>query len=137
MAPRPLFEAPANGDAGKQPGQRALIIGAASDIGRAVAHLSACQGADVASLILPMQLWKTAETAAAIRQLSLKCVHISGNVTNAGFCVQALLTTIHELGAIDVLVDNPAVQQHKNLADALSVNQWKLTFKADILACFT
>ena len=74
--------------------------------------------------------------AAAIGQLCRRCVHISAGVTDSGFYKQAVLTTIHELGAIDVLVDNPAVQQHTISVDELSFNEWEQAFKADIHACF-
>ena len=69
-------------------------------------------------------------------QLSRRCVLISGNVTDAGFCDQAVLTTIQDLSEIEVNVDNPAAQQHSNQAEALPVDQWELTFKADIHAGF-
>ena len=136
MAPCPPFEAPADGDAGKQPGRLALITGAASRIGCAVAHPYACEDANVAIAVVAAQIKNAGETAAAIGQLSRICVNISGNVTDAGFRDQAVLTTIHDLRGIDVNVDNPAAQQHSNQANALPVDQWELTFKADSHASF-
>jgi len=136
MRPRPKYEGSEYRDAGKLTGKRALITGGDSGIGRAVAHLFAREGADVAIVYLDVEDVDARETADGIRALGRECLLIPGDVTDPAFCADAVRTTIEELGSLDILVNNAAYQQHQDDIVDLSVEQWERTFRTNIFAYF-
>ncbi len=136
MTPRPEYRASEYREAGKLTGLRALITGADSGIGRAVAYLFAREGADVAVVYLPQEESDARETERAIGELGRRCVLIPGDVTDAAFCRQAVARAVDQFGGLDILVNNAAYQQHQRSVDALSVEQWELTFRTNIHAYF-
>jgi NAD(P)-dependent dehydrogenase (short-subunit alcohol dehydrogenase family) len=134
--PRPDYEAPVYRAAGKLEGKVALITGGDSGIGRAAAVLYAREGADVALVYLPEEEPDAAETGAAIEAEGRTALLIAGDVSDAKFCRAAVERTVNELGALDILVNNAAVQQNrKSLAD-VSQEQWDHTFRVNIYGYF-
>src|SRR5262245_28326986 len=136
MKPRPRYEAPAYREAGKLEGRAALITGGDSGIGRAVAVLFAREGADVAIVFLPEEKIDAEETATEVRRRGCECVLIPGDVRDPGFCVEAVRTTVTQLGRLDILVNNAAYQQHQDDVESLSIEQWERTFETNIHAYF-
>ena len=136
MKPRPQFEAPAYREAGKLEGLAALVTGGDSGIGRAVAVLFAREGADVAIVFLPDEAVDAEETCEAVERYGRRCVLIPGDVRDAGFCLEAVRTTVSELGQLDILVNNAAYQQHQDDIESLSLEQWERTFRTNIFAFF-
>jgi NAD(P)-dependent dehydrogenase (short-subunit alcohol dehydrogenase family) len=136
MTPRPAYEAFEYRESGKLTDRSALITGGDSGIGRAVAHMFAREGANVAIVYLPAEESDARETAEKINALDRKCVLIPGDVTDPDFCAAAVKTAVGELGSLDVLVNNAAYQQHQDTIDDLSVEQWELTFRTNIFAYF-
>jgi NAD(P)-dependent dehydrogenase (short-subunit alcohol dehydrogenase family) len=136
MTPRPAFEAYQYCEAGKLTGRTALITGGDSGIGRAVAHMFAREGADVAIVYLPSEESDARETESAIDALGRRCVLIPGDVTDAAFCAYAVNRAAEELGRLDILVNNAAFQQHQDEIAELSAAQWDRTFRTNIYAYF-
>ena len=113
LAPR--FQAPDYRGSGKLAGMAAIVTGADSGIGRAVAVLFAREGADVA--ILYLNEHKDAkETARWVREEGREALLIPGDVRDSAFCDKAVKKVVRKFGRLDVLVNNAAFQQH---ADAL------------------
>src|SRR5215211_7943157 len=91
-------------------GKVALITGADSGIGRAVAALFAREGADVAIVYL-CEHDDAAKTKAIVEQEGRKAIVIPGDLGDKAFCDQVVERTVKELGRLDILVNN-AGEQH-------------------------
>lgn len=116
-------------------GKVALITGADSGIGRAVAALFAREGADVAILYLCEH-----DDAEFSRQIVEKegrrAITIAGDVGDKSFCEHAVRETVDRLGRLDILVNN-AGEQHsdKDIRD-ITDEQLRRTFQTNIFGMF-
>jgi NAD(P)-dependent dehydrogenase (short-subunit alcohol dehydrogenase family) len=135
LEPRPLYKAPQYRGSGKLDGMVALITGADSGIGRAVAVLYAREGADVAIAYLSEQQ-DAEETRLAVEAEGRRAVLIPGDVTDPEFCREAVETTVSELGRLDILVNNAAFQEHASSLEDISEEQLDRTFKTNIYGYF-
>src|SRR5687768_1936168 len=102
LTPRPKYEAEGYRGSGKLEGKVALITGGDSGIGRAAAVLFAREGADVAIVFLQVERSDAEETRAAVRKEGRECLLIAGDVTDAGFCKNAVAQTVQAFGKLDV-----------------------------------
>lgn len=136
LDPRPRYQARAYKPAGKLDGKAALVTGGDSGIGRAVAVMFAREGADVAVVYLPVEQSDAEETARAIEKAGRRALLIPGDVRDAGFCREAVAETVRGLGRLDVLVNNAAYQNRQKGLDAITEEQWDLTFRTNIYGYF-
>jgi len=136
MNPRPRFEAPLYRAASKLQGKVALITGGDSGIGRAVAVLYAREGADVAIGYLPAEQSDAEETQRAVEQAGQRCLLLPGDVTDEGYCREAVERTVQELGKLDILVSNAAHQNRKKSIEEITDEEFDRTFKTNIYAYF-
>ncbi|HEY0180417.1 MAG TPA: SDR family NAD(P)-dependent oxidoreductase, partial [Dokdonella sp.] len=111
LTPRPRFEAKEYRGSGKLEGMVALITGADSGIGRAVAVLFAREGADVAVVYLS-ENEDAEETQRYVEREGRRCLLLRGDVRDVAFCNRAVERTIDTYGKLDILVNNAAFQQH-------------------------
>jgi NAD(P)-dependent dehydrogenase (short-subunit alcohol dehydrogenase family) len=117
LDPQPRFLAPDYAGSGKLDGMVALITGADSGIGRAVAVLFAREGADVAVVYLSEDA-DAKTTRSYVEKEGARCITIAGDVKDPAFCDRAVRQTVDALGGLDILVNNAAFQQHsKSLED--------------------
>ncbi len=120
---------------GRLQGLKALITGADSGIGRAVAIAFAREGADVLISYLNEDA-DAKETAKWVEQAGRKAVLLAGDISNEDHCKKLVQTCVDELGGLDLLVNNAAFQaSHKSLQD-LSTDELEHTFRTNILAMF-
>ena len=136
LDPRPMFEAPAYRAAGKLAGKVALVTGGDSGIGRAVAVLYAREGADVAIVYLDVEQQDAEETCRHVERAGRRCLLLPGDVTESTFCREAVARTVRELGALDILVNNAAVQHNVDSLEELDEAQWERTFRTNIFGYF-
>jgi NAD(P)-dependent dehydrogenase (short-subunit alcohol dehydrogenase family) len=136
VTPRPKYQAPAYRAAGKLEGKVALITGGDSGIGRAVALLYAREGADVAIVYLPEEESDAHETRQAIHAEGRRAVLLPGDVTSCEFCHAAVAETVHQLGSLDILVNNAAFQKNQESIEDVSEEQWDKTFRTNIYGYF-
>jgi NAD(P)-dependent dehydrogenase (short-subunit alcohol dehydrogenase family) len=90
--------------------KRALVTGADSGIGRAVALAFAREGADVVLSYLPEEEEDAQETVRLVEEAGQRAVTCPGDVRDEKYCTSLVETTVKELGGIDVLVNNAAYQ---------------------------
>src|SRR5437588_4806859 len=84
-------------------GKVALITGADSGIGRAVAALFAREGANVAIVYL-CEHDDAAKTKQIVEQEGRRAITIAGDIGSREFSAEAVERTVSELGRLDVLV---------------------------------
>jgi NAD(P)-dependent dehydrogenase (short-subunit alcohol dehydrogenase family) len=135
MQLKPRFMAEGYKGSGKLQGQVAVITGADSGIGRAVAVLFAREGADVAILYLN-EHDDAAETARCVQAEGTRALTLAGDVKDIAFCQQAIDKTVATFGRLDVLVNNAAFQEHAySLAD-LTEERFDETMRTNIYGYF-
>lgn len=121
---------------GRLTGRRALITGADSGIGAAVAIAYAREGADVALSYLPEEQDDADHVIRLIEEAGRKAVAIPGDVTDAAHCRALVATAAEELGGLDIVVNNAGKQVWVEKLEDLSDEQWEATYRTNIFANF-
>jgi NAD(P)-dependent dehydrogenase (short-subunit alcohol dehydrogenase family) len=135
LEPRPRYDAPAYRGADKLKDRVALITGADSGIGRAVAVLFAREGADVAIGYLS-EHDDAEETRRAVEAEGRRAILVPGDVADPSYADYAVQRTVDELGSLDILVNNAAYQQHQKALEDITDEQLELTFRTNIFGYF-
>lgn len=135
MEVKPMCDAPYYKGSDKLKDKVAIITGADSGIGRAVAVLFAREGADVAVVYLNEHQDAT-ETKQLVEKEGRKCITISGDVTNRQFCFDAVQQVVEEFGRVDVLVNNSAFQIHVSNFEDLTEDHFDCTLKTNLYGYF-
>jgi NAD(P)-dependent dehydrogenase (short-subunit alcohol dehydrogenase family) len=121
--------------AGRLDGKKAIITGADSGIGRAVALAFAREGADVLISYLSEDDDAT-QTKRLVEEAGRKAVLVAGDIQHPAHCRKIVEQALSELGGLDILVNNAAHQaSFKEITD-ISDGEWELTFKVNIHAMF-
>ncbi len=116
-------------------GKVALITGADSGIGKAVAVAFAREGADVVISFLN-EFEDAEDTARWVRDAGRRAVISPGDITSEDHCKELIQHTVRELGSIDILVNNAAFQRtYADISD-ISAEEWDQTFRTNIYAPF-
>lgn len=113
----------------------ALITGADSGIGRAVAIAFAREGADVAISYLD-EHEDAKETARWVEQAGRQCLLLPGDIAGKEHCQQLVAKTVETFGRIDVLVNNAAYQMTRAELGEIPDEEWLRTFDVNITAMF-
>jgi NAD(P)-dependent dehydrogenase (short-subunit alcohol dehydrogenase family) len=113
----------------------AIITGADSGIGRAVALAFAREGADVVISYLNED-----EDAKATEQLvtdaGRRALTIRGDISSEAQCQEIVQKTVEQFGRVDILVNNAAFQRTYKGIDEIPSDEWEYTFKTNIFAMF-
>lgn len=119
----------------KLEGKVALITGADSGIGRAVAIAYAREGADI--LISYLDEHEDAEeTARLVQEAGRKALVVAGDIKSETFCRSLVAKAIEELGGIHILVNNAAFQRTYASIEDITEAEWDETFRTNIHAPF-
>jgi NADP-dependent 3-hydroxy acid dehydrogenase YdfG len=118
---------------GKLDSMVALVTGASSGIGLAVAHRFLAEGADLA--VVARRGERLAALADDARQAGRRCVVIAGDVREEATARQAVQATLDALDKIDILVNNAGIGIYGNLVetsaddyDAMMATNMRSTF---------
>ncbi len=120
---------------GKLKDKAAVITGADSGIGRAVALAFAREGADV--LIAYLNEHEDAEeTRRLVEEAGRKAVLMPGELADPAHCRALVDRAVREFGRIDVLVNNAAFQMSHDSLEEIPDEEWDYTFQVNITAMF-
>ena len=120
---------------GKLEGKNAIITGADSGIGRAVAIAFAREGANV--LISYLSEHEDAKkTAGYVEKAGKKAVLVAGDISEKSQCEQIVERAVKEFGQIDILVNNAAFQMARESLQDVPDEEWDYTFKTNIYSMF-
>jgi NAD(P)-dependent dehydrogenase (short-subunit alcohol dehydrogenase family) len=122
---------------GRLKDQVALITGADSGIGRAVALAFAREGADLVICYLEGEDDDGQETARLVREAGRKVVLVPADLTHEEACRALVERAVEEFGRVDILVNNAAYQmaQPGGIED-ITTEQFDRVMKTNLYAMF-
>ncbi|MGY2032030.1 SDR family oxidoreductase [Nocardia gipuzkoensis] len=120
---------------GKLTGKAAVVTGADSGIGRAVAIAYAREGADVLISYLDEDD-DAKEVADLVTAAGRKAVLVPGDLSEAAHCRAVIDRAVREFGKVDVLVSNAAYQMTHETLEEISDEEFEHTVKLNINAYF-
>ena len=134
LTPKPEWE-PRYAGSGRLKGKVAIVTGADSGIGRAVAALYAREGANVVIAYL-CEHDDAKKTKDIVEAESAKAVLFAGDLGDKSVCEELVAKAIKAFGRIDILVNN-AGEQHadKDIRD-ITEAQLVRTFQTNIFSMF-
>lgn len=121
--------------AGKLQGKVALITGADSGIGRAVAIAFGKEGADVA-ILYNENTDDANETKRLVEANGGRCLVIQADVRQSNACRDAVQQTVDEYGKLNILVNNAAYQVAQEKFEDITEEQLRRTFETNIFGYF-
>jgi NAD(P)-dependent dehydrogenase (short-subunit alcohol dehydrogenase family) len=134
LKPRPDF-APRYPGSGRLAGKVAIVTGADSGIGRAVAVLFAREGAKVAVAYL-CEDQDARETAQAIEAEGSEALLIAGDLGQSDHAREVVRQTVDKWGRLDVLVNNAGEQHPDQDIRDITEQQLQRTFQTNVFAMF-
>ncbi|UKF81578.1 glucose 1-dehydrogenase [Clavibacter californiensis] len=117
-------------------GRKALVTGADSGIGAAVAIAYAREGADVALSYLPEEEEDAKKVVALIEEAGRTAVAIPGDIATAEFSRELVAKAVEGLGGLDIVVNNAGKQQNFDSLEDISDEEFDVTFKTNVYAMF-
>ncbi len=121
---------------GRLAGRVALITGADSGIGRAVAICFAKEGADIFFTCLPEERADANATLKSVEGIGRRAIVLPGDIRQKAFCQQLVAETIKAFGKLDILVNNAAFQRtYENLED-IPEEEFDATYRTNVYGAF-
>lgn len=121
---------------GRLTGRKAVVTGADSGIGRAVAIAYAREGADVLLSYLPEEEPDAQEVVKLIEEAGRRAVAMPGDLKDEAYCTELVSRAVQELGGLDILVNNAGKQQVVEAIAELTTEQFDATFKTNVYSLF-
>ena len=120
---------------GRLEGRAAIVTGADSGIGRAVALAFAREGADVLISFLN-ESEDAQETVRLVHSAGRRAIAVPGDIMQEAHCQALVQQAQSEFGHLDILVNNAAFQMpHEKITEVPS-DEWDRTFRTNIYAMF-
>jgi NAD(P)-dependent dehydrogenase (short-subunit alcohol dehydrogenase family) len=135
LDPRPDHGEQSYTGSGKLAGKVALITGADSGIGKAVAIAYAREGADVVIGYLS-ETEDAEDTAKWVHDAGRKALVIAGDLADPQHCRELVEKTVAEFGQLDVLVSNAAFQMTHETIEEIPDDEWDHTMATNLSAYF-
>ncbi len=135
MQPQPDYGENTYRGCGKLTGKTALITGADSGIGRAVALAYAREGADITIAYLNEDQ-DARVTAHAVEEAGRRALKLRGDIGNEEHCKRLVRETLATFGRLDILVNNAAYQKNYTNITEISTEEWDRAFRTNIYAMF-
>ena len=114
-------------------GKIALITGASSGIGKAIAHCFAAEGCNLA--INGRNEWRLREVSEQIKRNGRRSLILKGNVAVFDEVQRLGKKAIETYGRIDILVNNAGMSQPRTIME-ISEMEWDLTISVNLKSAF-
>jgi len=134
LTPKPEWE-PRYPGSGRLEGKVAIVTGADSGIGRAVAALYAREGAGVAIFYL-CEHDDAEKTKQIVEAEGRRAILVPGDLGDKAFCEAAVQKVVDTFGRLDVLVNNAGEQHPDQDIRDITEEQLKRTFQTNIYSMF-
>jgi len=121
---------------GRLKGRKALITGADSGIGAAVAIAFAREGADLCINYLEAEEEDAQKIVELVEKAGRKCVTCPGDISDEAFCQRLVDAAQAELGGLDIVINNAGRQLFCEDILELDTEQLRGTFATNIFAMF-
>ncbi|RIV18278.1 SDR family oxidoreductase [Fibrisoma montanum] len=121
--------------AGKLTDKVAIITGADSGIGRAVAIAFAMEGADVA-IVYNENTDDAKYTKRLVESKGRRCLVIQADVRQKAECERVVQETVAEYSKLNILVNNAAFQMAQQKLEDITEEQLRRTFETNIFGYF-
>jgi NAD(P)-dependent dehydrogenase (short-subunit alcohol dehydrogenase family) len=123
---------------GKLTGKAAVVTGADSGIGRAVAIAFGREGADVLLSYLGTggEEEDARDTARFVEEAGRRAVLVPGDVADPAHCRAIVARAVEEFGRVDVLVNNAAFQMTHESLEEIGDEEWDHTIATNLSAMF-
>ena len=121
---------------GKLHGRAAIVTGADSGIGRAVAIAFAKEGADVVLSYLSEEEADAAEVVSCITKAGRKAVAVPGDIREPEYSKMLVETALKEFGRLDIVVNNAGFQMAHEKLEEIPLDEVKQTFDTNIFGTF-
>jgi len=121
---------------GRLEGRKALITGADSGIGAAVAIAFAREGADVTLSYLPEEESDAQHVVQVIEAAGRKAVTVPGDITDAAHCRALVAAAVDGMGGLDIVVNVAGKQVWQPRLADISDKQFEQTFRTNVFAMF-
>lgn len=121
---------------GRLEGRKALITGADSGIGRAVAIAFAREGADIVLNYLPIEQPDAREVIKLIEAEGRRAIALPGDIKSEAFCRELVDQAHEQMGGLDILVNVAGKQVACKAVGQISSEQFDATMKTNIYAMF-
>ncbi|MDB5817536.1 MAG: short-chain dehydrogenase protein, partial [Rhizobacter sp.] len=135
MDPKPDHGEQSYRGSGRLAGKVAIITGADSGIGRAVAIAYAREGADLLLSYLDEED-DAQETARWVEQAGRKAIRVAGDIADPAHAASLVTKAVEAFGRIDIVVNNAAFQKAAESIDDISVEDWNRHYAVNIHAMF-
>jgi NAD(P)-dependent dehydrogenase (short-subunit alcohol dehydrogenase family) len=135
MQPKPDHGEENYRGSGRLAGKRAVITGADSGIGKAVAIAFAREGADLVLSYLNEDE-DARDTAEWVEDAGRKAVLRPGDLDRPEQCRAVIDAAVQELGGIDILVSNAAFQMTHESIEEIPDDEWDHTLATNLSAMF-
>jgi len=136
LDPRPDLGEDTYRGTGRLTGRRALITGADSGIGAAVAIAFAREGADVALAYLPEEEEDAQHVIELVRAAGRTALALPGDLRDQRYCTELVEQAVEGLGGLDAVVNVAGKQVWQQDLLELSDEQFLETFQVNVLAMF-
>lgn len=134
LEPKPAWQ-PRYPGSGRLTNKVAIITGADSGIGRAVAALYAREGADIAIVYL-LEGDDAQETQRIVEVEGRRAITIKADIGAPKMCERIVSETLEAFGRIDILVNNAGEQHPDEDITDITEEQLRRTFQTNIFGMF-